>query len=87
MQIMYTIILDKYILYGCEVWYSNTAQQDLKLAQIQRSCMLLVTKAYRTVSSEALLVWASVLSIEYTALYLFERGVFDINLFGVFSQK
>lgn len=72
-------------MYGLEVTYRNTVKQDLKLAQIQRSCMLLFTKACTTVSC-----WWW-LPIEYNArirqvLYLCKRCVSDIDLFGrIFS--
>lgn len=81
---IYSVILEKVSLYGWEIWYRNTLKQDIKLVQIQRSCILLVTKAYKTVSSEILLVTAGTLPIEYSAsvrqaIYLWKSDVFDMS--------
>lgn len=59
----------------------------IALDRIHRSCVLLVTKEYRTVSLVTLLILASVLPIKCTAhirkaLYVCKKGVSNIELLG-----
>lgn len=87
MEAIYSVILEKILFYRCEVFYRNTTRQYQELVQIQRSCILLVTKAYMMVSSESLLVLTGVLPVEYStrigqAPYLRKKGVSDVDLFG-----
>jgi ribonuclease HI len=64
---LYLTAVEKMILYGSEIWYSGTVKQDIRLLQIQRSCLLRITKCYKTVSNEALCTIAGVQPIHITA--------------------
>ena len=52
------------ISYAAEVWSTNTSKRaQLKLSQIQRSFLISITKAYKTVSTDALLAIAGIMPI------------------------
>lgn len=55
--------------YASEAWYTSISKRaKLKLGQIQRSYLLFITKAYRTVSNEALSAIAGIMPIDLTFL-------------------
>ncbi|GBN17961.1 Putative protein in type-1 retrotransposable element R1DM [Araneus ventricosus] len=64
---IYKVVIEKTILYGCEIWYDGTARCDKKLLQIQRLALLKITKAYSTASNESLQVLAGCVPIDIIA--------------------
>ena len=60
------------ILYASEAWSTSISKRAKnKLQQIQRSCLIFTTKAYRTVSSEALSAIAGIMPIDQ-AMHLYK---------------
>ncbi|GBM47514.1 Putative protein in type-1 retrotransposable element R1DM [Araneus ventricosus] len=51
---IYKVAIEKYILYGVEIWFNKTVKIIQKLIQIQRVTLVQIAKTYKTVSSEAL---------------------------------
>lgn len=89
---IYSMALEKTILYGCEVWYNNTAKQNQSLMQIQRMCLLHIAKSYSTTSTDALNVLTGTLPITLTArilkeMYLCKIHNKDLDLWGIKERR
>lgn len=61
---IYLLVIEKIILYGCNVWFRGIAQLLQKLPQLQRSSLLAITGCYRTVSNDALSVLSGCLPVD-----------------------
>lgn len=64
---IYLSIVERIILYGVETWYRGTVKMKVKLLQIQRHPLLSITKAYRTISTEAVQVLSGCLPLDLKA--------------------
>ncbi|GBM24831.1 Retrovirus-related Pol polyprotein from type-1 retrotransposable element R1 [Araneus ventricosus] len=53
---IYSVIIERIVTYGSEIWYRGTVEQKNKLLQIQRIPLITITKCYTTVSNESLKV-------------------------------
>ncbi|GBL88847.1 hypothetical protein AVEN_158958-1 [Araneus ventricosus] len=51
---IYLVVLEKILMYGSEIWYSDKVKLNNKLLQMQRPPLLSLTKAYSTTSTDAL---------------------------------
>ncbi|XP_015919981.2 uncharacterized protein [Parasteatoda tepidariorum] len=60
LKTIYLRATERIILYAASVWYRNTNRINEKLNSIQRSSLILITKAYATTSTEALQILAKV---------------------------
>lgn len=65
---LYLLVIEKIILYGCNIWFRPTAKILQKLPQLQRASLIQMTKCYRTVSSDALNVLAGCLPLDLSIL-------------------
>lgn len=76
----YEAVIEKYILYGASIWFNETVRVRDKIKQAQRSALIAMVKAYRTVPTDAVNVLAGVIPIDikarYTVLYreLYKEG-------------
>lgn len=69
LMILYNNAILPIISYAAEIWSIQTSRRTkLKLQQIQRSFLLFSTKAYRTVSNDALQVISGVMPIDLALL-------------------
>lgn len=93
LKLFYTAVFLPTLLYGCSVWARAATMKgcQTKLKSVQRLMLLCVTRAFKSVSLNALLVIANVLPIE---LVVIEQTVkrfmyFSANQleFSMFSQK
>lgn len=73
---IYQIVIKKMILGGAQFWYKGFAKQIQKLNSIQTIPLLMITKCYSTVSTDALCVLAGVLPIKH----LIEKEIEHLNL-------
>ncbi|GBM65089.1 Putative protein in type-1 retrotransposable element R1DM [Araneus ventricosus] len=82
---IYKVAIEKYILYGVEIWFNKTVKISQKLIQIQRVALVQIAKTYKTVSLEALQVLTGLVPLdlvadkEVTKFNLFNRGI-PINI-------
>ena len=61
LQIIYTSICNPVLTYGAGAWAEYVTQKDIQiLTKVQRAALLVITRAYRTISEPALLVIANV---------------------------
>lgn len=56
LKIIYQLAVKKMIMYGSEIWYTNTARILQKLTQLRCAPLLNITKYYKTVSTDAFCV-------------------------------
>ncbi|GIY78206.1 hypothetical protein CDAR_318802 [Caerostris darwini] len=63
---IYKRVIEKILTYGFELWYNDSARQNIKLCKLQRIGLLSITKSYRTVSSDALYILAGIPPIHIT---------------------
>lgn len=63
-------VINSILLYGSEVWASTLEKRNRakRLLAVQRTAALRVTSAYRTVSTDAILVIAGIIPIDLQAL-------------------
>jgi ribonuclease HI len=67
LQSIYRAIVEPILLYNCSVWASALKSPKVKkmLRSTQRKMALLITKSFRTASTESLLLLAGLLPIDY----------------------
>lgn len=61
---IYLCVIEKNILYACNIWFNNKVKFKNKLISLNRSALLAINKAYRTVSNDALCVLAGCYPID-----------------------
>jgi len=67
LKVIYLRVLERVILYGHPIWYSDKVKIRQKLGQLQRICLLTVTSCYATISTEAVQVLAGCLPLDLQA--------------------
>nr|XP_015917637.2 uncharacterized protein LOC107447277 [Parasteatoda tepidariorum] len=60
LETIYLRATERIILYAASVWYRNTTRINDKLRSIQRTSLIVITRAYSTTSTEALQILAGV---------------------------
>ncbi|XP_015931063.2 uncharacterized protein [Parasteatoda tepidariorum] len=60
LKIIYQKATERIILYAASVWYRNTTRIDDKINAIQRTSLIVITRAYSTTITEALQILAGV---------------------------
>ncbi|GBN90275.1 Putative protein in type-1 retrotransposable element R1DM [Araneus ventricosus] len=73
---IYLRAVEKFVLYGSPIWYSENVKLRNKLLQIQRISLLNICKTYKTVSTDALHILSGCPPIHLVARN--ERLLFDL---------
>lgn len=80
LKAVYLTVTEKMLLYAAPIWYTGHVKQRQRLASMQRPSLLCITKAYSTVSTDALCVLAGVLPLDLRAAS--EKSLTGLSRFG-----